>query len=104
MKRIEGTGRKGGRRSRTERGGGAASRLWLRWLRAAAAEAFGCARGRGEGETKGTSEGVQGFEAAPKRRPEASRWRGTQAGREVACRHGARVRCLPPLPTGRGRG
>ena len=50
------------------------------------------------------SERVQGFEAAPKRRPEASRWRGMQAGREVACRHGARVRCLPPLPTGRGRG
>ena len=91
----------GGARVRRE---GAREWLWLRWLRTAAAEAFGCARGRGEGETKGTSEGVQGFEAAPKRRPEASRWRGTQAGREVACRHGARVRCLPPLPTGRGRG
>ena len=91
----------GGARVRRE---GAREWLWLRWLRTAATEAFGCARGRGEGETKGTSEGVQGFEAAPKRRPEASRWRGTQAGREVACRHGARVRCLPPLPTGRGRG
>ena len=68
----------------------------------------GSVRARGaerEGEQeKGMSEGVQGFEAAPKRRPEASRWRGTQAGREVAWRHGARVRCLPPLPTGRGRG
>ena len=91
----------GGARVRRE---GAREWLWLRWLRTAAAEAFGCARGRGEGETKGTSEGVQGFEAAPRRKPEASRWRGTQAGREVACRHGARVRCLPPLPTGRGRG
>ena len=68
----------------------------------------GSVRARGaerEGEQeKGMSEGFQGFEAAPKRRPEASRWRGTQAGREVACRHGAHVRCLPPLPTGRGRG
>ena len=74
-----------------------------RWRRLRSGPRCG-ARGRGEGETKGTSEGVQGFEAAPRRKPEASRWRGTQAGREVACRHGAHVRCLPPLPTGRGRG
>ena len=66
----------------------------------------GSVRARGaerEGEQeKGMSEGVQGFEAAPKRRPEASRWRGTQAGREVAWR-ARRRRGVPPLPTGTRR-
>ena len=48
--------------------------------------------------------GVQGGRGEAGEAVQAPRWRGMQAGREVACRHGARVRCLPPLPTGRGRG
>ena len=64
----------GGRGGASGLVGGAREARWPWLWRAAATGAFGCARRRGEGETKGTSEGVQGFGAAPKRRPEASRW------------------------------
>ena len=49
MKRIEGTGRKGGRRRRTERGGGAASRQGRQWGRAPATTSTMVGAGRGAG-------------------------------------------------------
>ena len=60
--------------------------------------------GEDEGKGRGGESGVQGVEAALRRRREASQWLG-DAGRQPGGVAPTRAPCVvPPLPTGRGWG
>ena len=98
MKRIEGTGRKGGRRSRTERGGGAASRQGRQWGRAPATTSTMVGAGRGAGAQPcvlGDGAGARGGSRRGLGRGAGARGDG-DGGRRRRRRRGARERFGQP--------